>query len=132
MSCLCIFGVESRNITSLSREHVTHALYICYMTMSCLCLSLIKFMLCYVMLCYKMTSIMQKYMYQEKAYLLDNLALWFELNGPPSRSNWTLLSLVGGPYQYFMKTLSHLWNPAPPPPLSESAHATDLFDRYLY
>ena len=52
MSCLCILGVESINITSLSREHVTHALYICYMTMSCICLSLIKFMLCYVMLCY--------------------------------------------------------------------------------
>ena len=36
-------------ITSFSREHVTHALYICYMTMSCICLSLIKFMLCYVL-----------------------------------------------------------------------------------
>ena len=45
-----IDGVESINITSLSREHVTHALYICYMTMSCICLSLIKFMLCYAML----------------------------------------------------------------------------------
>ena len=50
MPCLCIFGVESVNITSLSREHVTHALYICCTTMSCICLSLIKFMLCYVML----------------------------------------------------------------------------------
>ena len=47
MSCLCIFGVESINITSLSREHVSHALYICYMTMSCIGLSLIKFMLLY-------------------------------------------------------------------------------------
>ena len=45
-----ILGVESINITSLSREHVTHALYKRYMTMSCICLSLIKFMLCYVML----------------------------------------------------------------------------------
>ena len=34
---MCIFGVESINITSLSREHVTHALYTCYMTMSCIC-----------------------------------------------------------------------------------------------
>ena len=50
LSCLCISGVESINITSISREHVTHALYICYMTMSCIGLSLIKFMLCYVML----------------------------------------------------------------------------------
>ena len=47
MSCLCIFGVESINITSLSREHVSHALYICHMTMSCIGLSLIKFMLLY-------------------------------------------------------------------------------------
>ena len=47
MSCLCIFGVESINITSLSREHVSHALYMSYMTMSCIGLSLIKFMLLY-------------------------------------------------------------------------------------
>ena len=47
---LRICRVDHINITSLSREHVTHALYICYMTMSCICLSLIEFMLCNVVL----------------------------------------------------------------------------------
>ena len=51
--CLCIFGVESINITSLSREHVTHALYLLYDDeLYMLKSNKIYVMLCYVMLCY--------------------------------------------------------------------------------
>ena len=46
---LCTFGNESKKRVSRELERVTHGLYICYMTMSCICLSIIK---SYVMLCH--------------------------------------------------------------------------------
>ena len=78
MSCLCIFGIESINITSLSGEHVTHALNICYMTMSGIGLGLIKFMLCYVMLYNKDSE--SSYIYIYFTLFVWNPAFYFSFS----------------------------------------------------